>query len=90
MDLKSIFKQAESSKISEEIMNQSTYQKDINNYYSLGFANGTVNTMKVMSKEDREIFIKGLKELYDKDTEKNKTLEYIFRLYNDEFKLIEI
>jgi len=92
MDIEDFYKQKESSKIFNEINQESAYQKDLANYNRIGFASGFVLAMKFMSSDDRKLSIESLKEVYnkDKDTKDCKWMEFIFRLYNDEFKAIEI
>lgn len=91
MNIEDVYKQKESSKIFEEINQESAYQKDLANYNRIGFASGFVTAMKFMSSHDRKLSIESLKVIYDKDkdTKDCKWMEYIFRLYNDEFKAIE-
>lgn len=92
MNIEYLYKQKESSKIFEEINQESAYQKDLANYNRIGFASGFVTALKFMSKEDRVMSIESLKVIYDKDKDSKdcKWLEYLFRLYNEEFKSIEI
>lgn len=91
MNIEDFYKQKESNKIFEEINQESAYQKDLANYNRIGVASGFVMAMRFMSKSDRELTIESLKTVYDKDKDSKdcKWLEYIFRMYNDEFKLIE-
>lgn len=92
VDISRYYKQTESSKILDEVSSQSAYQKDIGNYYSVGYSEGFIACMTYMDKEQREEAIQELKKLYDKDKEtgESKSLEYILRLYNDKFKVLEI
>ena len=66
---------------------------DINNYYEVGYANGFIACVKAMPKDDRKMYIESIKEVYNKNKDEGKeckTFEYVLRLYNDEFKTIEI
>ena len=71
--------------ITNEIALGSAYQKDISNYYTLGCAEGFINCMTYMDKDIREEIIEGIKEQYESHKD-NKQLEYILRIYKDEFK----
>lgn len=86
------YNQKEFSKISNEIGKDSTYHKDIQAYGDLAYANGYVSCMKCMLKDDREFLIESFKKSYDKEEDKSKVraIEYIVRLCNDEFKVVEI
>lgn len=92
MDILSCYKKKEIKKISDEIGNESTYWKDIMSHNELAYANGYVSCMKCMRKDDREFLIDFFKKEYDKEEDKTKikVIEYILRLCNDEFKVIEI
>ena len=70
--------------ITNEIALGSAYQKDIATYYNLGCAEGFINCMTYMDEDKREEIIEGIKEQYKED-KNNKQLEYILRIYKDEF-----
>lgn len=74
----------ERDKITNEVALESAYQKDISNYYEIGCAEGFVNCMIYMDKDKREEIIEGIKEQYESEKD-NKQLEYILRIYKDEF-----
>jgi hypothetical protein len=88
MNIEDFYKQKENMKISNEISRESAYNKDIKAYSDLAYANGFVACMKFMTKDNRIMAIESVKEVHDKD-KYGKILEYILRLYNDEFKAIE-
>lgn len=92
MDFLKYYKEKEVNKILNEVSEKSAYQKDLANYYNVGCANGFVNCLRYIEKEKREEIIKGLNEYYkeNKDKKDMTQVEYILRLYNDEFKVIEI
>jgi hypothetical protein len=93
MDLLRNYKQTEFSRISEEILSESAYQKDINNYADLAFAKGFIHCMKHLTdNNEREDIIKLVKEARNNTDNKkdDKVLEYILRLCNDEFKTIDL
>lgn len=92
MNFLSCYKEKEINKVLNEVAEKSAYQKDLASYYSVGCADGFVNCLGYINKEKREEIIKGLKEYYEenKDTKDMKQLEYILRIYNDEYKAIEI
>lgn len=92
MNIEEFYKQKEFSKISNEIGKESTYLKDVKSYNDLAYANGYVSCMKCMRKDDREFLIDFFKKAYDKEEDKSKVkvIEYILRLCNDEFKIVEI
>jgi len=92
MNLEDFYKPKEITKISNEITQESTYYKDINAHNDLAFANGYVSCMKCLPKDDRKFLIEFFKDKYDKEEDKSKvkTIEYILRLCNDEFKVVEI
>ena len=75
----------EKYKIFNEINSKSGYQQDLENYNSIGFATGFINCMNYIEKDKREIIIEGVKEQYESEKD-NKQLEYILRIYKDEFK----
>jgi hypothetical protein len=89
MNIEDFYKQTELYKISNEIGKESAYNKDMVAYGDLAFANGFVSCMKCMSKDDRKFLIESIKDSYDKES-KLKTIEYILRLCNDEFKVVEL
>lgn len=91
MNIDDFYKQKEYNKISDEIAQESTYYKDIIAYSDLSFARGFVACMKCMSKEDRNFLIEFFKDKYDKEKDKSqvKSVEYLLRLCNDEFKVVE-
>lgn len=92
MDFMKCYKEKEVNKILNEVAEKSAYQKDLASYYSVGCADGFVNCLKYIDKEKRAEIIKGLKEYYqeNKDTKDMTQVEYILRIYNDEYKAIEI
>lgn len=75
----------ERDKITNEVALASAYQKDIANYYEIGCAEGFINCMKYMDKDKIEEMIEGITEQYEEEKD-NKQLEYILRIYKDEFK----
>lgn len=92
MDFLKCYKKKEVNKILNEVSEKSAYQKDLANYYNVGCADGFINCLRYIDKEKREEIIKGLNEYYkeNKDKKDISQVEYILRLYNDEFKVIEI
>lgn len=92
MDFLSCYKQKEINKVLNEVSEKSAYQKDLANYYNVGCADGFVNCLRYIDKEKRIEIIKGLNEYYqeNKDTKDMTQVEYILRIYNDEYKAIEI
>lgn len=89
MDFLKCYKEKEINLILNEVAENSAYQKDLANYYNVGCADGFVNCLRYIEKDKREEIIQGLKGLYD-DNKDNKQIEYILRIYNDEYKAIEI
>ena len=92
MNFLSCYKEKEINKVLNEVSEKSAYQKDLANYYNVGCADGFVNCLRYIDKEKRQEIIKGLNEYYkeNKDKKDITQVEYILRLYNDEFKIIEI
>jgi hypothetical protein len=92
MNIEDFYKQKEFNKISNEIEKESTYWKDIMAHNNLAYASGYVSCMKCMRKDDREFLIDFFKKEYDKEEDKTKVkvIEYILKLCNDEFKVVEI
>ena len=92
MNFLSCYKEKEINKVLNEVSEKSAYQKDLTNYYNVGCADGFINCLRYIDKEKREEIIKGLKEYYqeNKDTKDMTQVEYILRIYNDEYKAIEI
>lgn len=92
MNIEDFYKQKEYNKISNEIGQESTYYKDMMAYNNLAYASGYVSCMRCMKKDDREFLIDFFKKSYDKEEDKSKVkaIEYILRLCNDEFKVVEI
>lgn len=88
MNLENYFRQTEKSKILEEISSESPYQKELGNYYNAGLAEGYIGCMKMMTKEERIKIIDSIKEVGKKKD--SKICEYILRLYNDEFKVLDL
>lgn len=92
MNFLSCYKEKEINKVLNEVSEKSAYQKDLASYYSVGCADGFVNCLQYIDKENRQEIIKGLNEYYqeNKDTKDMTQVEYILRIYNDEYKAIEI
>ena len=92
MDFLKCYKEKEVNKILNEVSENSAYQKDLANYYNVGCADGFVNCLRYIDKEKRTEIIEGLNEYYQENKDKKDIvqIEYILRLYNDEFKAIEI
>jgi hypothetical protein len=92
MDFLKYYKEKEINKILNEVSEKSAYQKDLTNYYNIGCAEGFVNCLRYIEKDKREKIIQSMKEFYqeNKDKKDMTELEYILRIYNDEYKAIEI
>lgn len=79
MDFTNLLKPTELSKIQDELSVQSSYQKDIINYTNLGYAQGFIQALKFMNKDEQEDVIKSLK----RNSDKSDVFNYIFRLWED-------
>lgn len=77
--LEGFFKPTNHNKILSEINEQSSYQKDMNSYYELGYAHGIVDILKgVENHMDKEIFSIMIESLDDENSPK-----YVKRLWDD-------
>lgn len=83
MDLNKMFKLTEQQKILNEINKQSSYQKDMQLYCELGFAEGVAGTLKLIKKtkalEGEEIY-----KLITSNLEDNPIDKMIKRLLKEE------
>ena len=84
MDFKNMFKPTELNKIYSEISTKSEYQKDMQRYLDIGFAQGFVEGIKLLDKDYQHIIIENFK----KDSNKSDTVNYILRLWNEYIECI--
>lgn len=78
MDFTNILRPTELAKIYNDIQSESQYQKDMQKYMNLGYAQGFIQAIRFNKKEDQEIIINKLKEIPDFEAK-----EYIIRLWED-------
>ena len=79
MDFTNILRPTELAKIYNDIQSESQYQKDMQKYMNLGYAQGFIQAIKLHKKDDQEFIMSRFKDLSKgSDVEK-----YIIRLWED-------